>query len=72
MRTKIKGGDFFENRRLELSFLETGTYLYFLFIYFFIFLVTDKFLMKWDRQKLIRKMEVFQKGYEFLKQKKEM
>ena len=57
---------------LELSFLETGAYLYFLFIYFFIFFVTDRFLMKWDQKMLIRKMEVLQKGYEILKQKKEM
>jgi hypothetical protein len=70
-RNENEGGDFIENRRLELSFLETGAYLYFLFIYFFIFLVTDKRLMKWDRKKLIRKKGVLQKGYEILKQKKE-
>jgi hypothetical protein len=28
---------FYKNRRLELYFLETGAYLYFLFFYFFLF-----------------------------------
>jgi len=28
--------------------------------------------VKWDQKKLIRKMEVLQKGYEILKQKKEI
>ena len=47
-RNENEGGDFIENRRLELSFLETGAYLYFLFIYFFIFLLTERFLSKTD------------------------
>ena len=56
----------------ELDCLKTGTYLYFLFIYFFIFFEIGRFLLKWDPKNLIWKMKVLRKGYEILKQKKEI
>lgn len=57
---KCMGGDFFQKPvGLELDCLKTGTYLYFLFIYYFFCFVTDS-----------SSRRCFWKGYQILGQKK--
>jgi hypothetical protein len=55
---------------LELYFLETGTYLYFLlFIFYFLFQL-KKLLLKKEAKNADEIDEVLRKGYKILKQKK--
>jgi hypothetical protein len=59
---------------LELFFLETGTYLYFLlFIIFYFLFFFQPLSFCWRQIKIFEEIDnAFRKGYEFLKQKKEI